>query len=113
MASLAVHGSAMPSPFASTPQLIHVEGMNCIQPMAPAELGPIFRPKFDSILLMAASTCQGTPYWAPACCQSERSSAYGSGAWVAAASGASDVAAGVGTTVKVSARAAAPAGRAG
>ena len=35
--------------------------MNCIQPIAPAELGPMFRPKFDSILLIAASTCHGTP----------------------------------------------------
>ena len=35
--------------------------MNCIQPIAPAELGPMFRPKFDSILLIAASTFQGTP----------------------------------------------------
>jgi hypothetical protein len=35
--------------------------MNCIQPRAPAELGPMFWPKFDSILLMAASTCHGTP----------------------------------------------------
>ena len=35
--------------------------MNCIQPIAPAELGPMFRPKFDSTLLIAASTCHGTP----------------------------------------------------
>ena len=35
--------------------------MNCIQPIAPAELGPMFVPKFDSILLIAASTCHGTP----------------------------------------------------
>ena len=35
--------------------------MNCIQPTAPAELGPMFWPKFDSILLIAASTCQGMP----------------------------------------------------
>src|SRR5438067_9661345 len=52
----------MPSPFASTPQRIQVEGMNCIHPSAPAELGPMFCPKLDSILLIAASTCQGTPY---------------------------------------------------
>ncbi len=44
--------------------------MNCIQPTAPAELGPMLRPKFDSILLMAASTCHGIPYVAPARCQS-------------------------------------------
>ena len=35
--------------------------MNCIQPIAPAELGPMFRPKFDSILLIAARTFHGTP----------------------------------------------------
>ncbi len=35
--------------------------MNCIQPIAPAELGPMFRPKFDSILLIDASTDQGIP----------------------------------------------------
>jgi len=28
---------------------------------APAELGPMLRPKFDSTLLIAASTCHGTP----------------------------------------------------
>ena len=43
--------------------------MNCIQPTAPAELGPMFLPKFDSTLLIAASTCQGMPYVAPARCQ--------------------------------------------
>ena len=43
------------------PQRSHVSGMNCIQPTAPAELGPMLRPKFDSILLIAPSTCQGTP----------------------------------------------------
>ena len=48
--------------------------MNCIQPMAPAELGPMFRPKFDSILLIAARTFQGTPYDSPAFCQSVSSS---------------------------------------
>src|SRR5579864_7183070 len=104
MASVAFHGSATPSPFASTPQRIHVEGRNCIQPMAPAELGPMLRPKFDSILLIAASTCHGTSYWAPACCQSARSCAYGSGPSVVV-SGASVVTSGVGTTVNVSARA--------
>jgi len=35
--------------------------MNCIQPIAPAELGPMLRPKFDSTLLIAASTDQGMP----------------------------------------------------
>src|SRR5438067_11441100 len=40
--------------------------MNCIQPIAPAELGPMYRPKFDSTSLIAASTCHGIPYAAPA-----------------------------------------------
>src|SRR6266513_6285024 len=70
MASVGFHGSAIPSPFASTPQRSQVEGMNCIQPIAPAELGPMFSPKFDSTLLIAASTFQGMPYAAPARCQS-------------------------------------------
>ncbi len=35
--------------------------MNCIHPIAPAELGPMFRPKFDSTLLIAASTGHGIP----------------------------------------------------
>src|SRR4051812_28612897 len=60
----------MPLPSASTPQRSHVDGMNCIQPTAPAELGPMLPPKFDSILLIAASTFQGIPYAAPARCQS-------------------------------------------
>src|SRR5207248_11689241 len=50
--------------------------MNCIQPTAPAELGPMLRPKFDSTLLIAASTCHGTPYAAPARCQSASSCGY-------------------------------------
>src|SRR5438876_7235095 len=58
----------MPSPSASTPHRNQVEGMNCIQPTAPAELGPMFWPKFDSILLIAASTCHGIPYAVPARC---------------------------------------------
>src|SRR3954471_9165742 len=65
----------MPSPSASVPQRSHVSGMNCIQPIAPAELGPMFCPKFDSILLIAASTVHGIPYCAPARCQSAWSSA--------------------------------------
>src|SRR5438132_8594809 len=66
MASAAFHGSAIPLPSASTPQRSQVDGMNCIQPTAPAELGPMFPPKLDSILLIAASTCQGMPYVDPA-----------------------------------------------
>src|SRR5215210_668554 len=66
MASSAFHGSATPSAFASVPQRSQVEGMNCIHPIAPAELGPMFRPKFDSTLLIAARTCHGIPYWVPA-----------------------------------------------
>src|SRR5215203_5799187 len=70
MASGAVQGSATPLPSASVPQRVHVDGMNCIQPIAPAELGPILRPKSDSILLIAASTGHGMPYIAPAPIQS-------------------------------------------
>src|SRR5207247_7260401 len=70
MASVAFHGSAIPSPSASIPQRNQVEGMNCIQPTAPAELGPMFCPKLDSILLIAARTCHGMPYAPPASCQS-------------------------------------------
>ncbi len=47
--------------------------MNCIHPTAPAELGPMLRPKFDSILLIAPSTSHGTPYAAPADFQSSSS----------------------------------------
>src|SRR5947208_7305221 len=50
--------------------------MNCIQPIAPAELGPMLRPKSDSTLLIAASTCQGMPYAAPASRQIPLSCAY-------------------------------------
>src|SRR3954465_12880393 len=69
IASAAFPGAATPSPPASTPQRSHVDGMNCIQPTAPAELGPMLPPKFDSILLIAASTFQGIPYAAPAGCE--------------------------------------------
>jgi hypothetical protein len=51
----------MPSPSPSIPHRSHVSGMNCIQPTAPAELGPMLRPKFDSILLIEARTCHGIP----------------------------------------------------
>src|SRR5438094_8615413 len=73
MASSAFHGSATPSPFASTPQRSQVDGMNCIQPTAPAELGPMLRPKFDSTLLIEASTSHGIPLAEPAPCQSATS----------------------------------------
>src|SRR5690348_15632680 len=43
--------------------------MNCIQPTAPAELGPRFCPKFVSTLLMAARISHGMPYVLPAACQ--------------------------------------------
>src|SRR3954469_19225016 len=76
MASCGFQGSAIPSPFASVPQRSQVEGMNCIQPIAPAELGPMFRPKFDSTLLIAASTCHLIPYEAPARCQIPSSCVY-------------------------------------
>src|SRR6185295_3697235 len=77
IASEAFHGSATPSPSASTPQRSHVDGMNCIQPTAPAELGPMFCPKLDSILLIEARTCHGIPYVDPARCQSTLSAETG------------------------------------
>src|ERR687883_1805542 len=76
MASAALYGSATPSPFASMPYRAQVDGMNCIHPTAPAELGPMLRPKFDSILLIAPRTCHGMPYAAPARCHSASSPAY-------------------------------------
>src|SRR5215471_9993687 len=69
MASVGLLGSATPSPFASMPQRAQVDGMNCIQPTAPAELGPRFLPKLVSTLLIAPSTSQGMPYVLPAACQ--------------------------------------------
>src|SRR5438045_5232771 len=75
MASVGLLGSATPSPFASTPHRAHVEGMNCIQPIAPAELGPRLLPKLVSTLLMAASTVHGMPYVLPAACQMPRRAA--------------------------------------
>src|SRR3954471_2628047 len=80
IASSGFHGSATPSPFASTPHRSQVDGMNCIQPTAPAELGPMLRPKFDSTLLIAPSTCHGIPYAAPARCQRLTSCGYESSA---------------------------------
>src|SRR5947209_16154177 len=85
IASVAFHGSATPLPSASTPQRSQVLGMNCIQPIAPAELGPMLRPQFDSTLLIDASTCHGIPYEDPACCQRARSCGYES--WTGAAGG--------------------------
>src|SRR5437660_12503420 len=76
MASVGFHGSATPLPSASVPHRSHVEGMNCIQPIAPAELGPMLRPKLDSILLIAASTFHGTPYAWPALCHTLSSWSY-------------------------------------
>src|SRR5436305_14581591 len=78
--------------------------MNCIQPIAPAELGPMLRPKSDSTLLIAASTCQGIPYCAPAPCQSPRSCPWSSTSGWAGGGGMNAVAA-VGTTWDTAARA--------
>src|SRR6185295_14713749 len=75
IASEAFHGSATPSPLASMPQRSQVDGMNCIQPTAPAELGPMLRPKSASTLLIAARTDHGMLYAAPARCHSACSSA--------------------------------------
>src|SRR5262245_11779483 len=70
MASAAFDGSATPFPSASVPHRSDVDGMSCIQPIGPAELGPMLRPKSDSILLIDASTGHGMPYIAPAPIQS-------------------------------------------
>src|SRR2546421_64611 len=56
--NLPLHARELP---VGGPQRSQVDGMNCIQPTAPAELGPMLRPKFDSTLLIAASTCQRIP----------------------------------------------------
>jgi len=58
IASAGWSGSARPSPSAAYAR--QVAGMNCIQPIAPAEDGPRLRPKSVSIWLIAASTLQGT-----------------------------------------------------
>src|SRR5690348_17021089 len=78
--------------------------MNCIQPTAPAELGPMLRPKFDSTLLIAASTCHGTPYSAPAPCQRPRSCAESSCSGTAGGGGTNGVPV-LGSTWKTSVRA--------
>ncbi len=54
-----------PSPLASTPYIFQVEGMNCIQPTAPAVETLRLVPKAVSIRLIPASTSQGIPYWVP------------------------------------------------
>src|SRR6266511_277292 len=56
MASAAEYGSAVPSPFPSRPQLLHVEGRNCMGPIAPAEDGPMFAPCPDSTAPTPART---------------------------------------------------------
>ena len=54
-----------PSPLASTPYISQLEGMNCIQPIAPALETLRLVPKAVSILLIEASTSQGIPYSVP------------------------------------------------
>src|SRR6266511_5213018 len=56
MASAGEYGSAVPSPFPSRPQLLHVEGRNWMGPIAPAEEGPMFAPCPDSTSPTPAST---------------------------------------------------------
>ena len=48
----------MPSPDASMPQIFQVAGMNWVQPIAPADDGPMLQPKPDSICVIAARICQ-------------------------------------------------------
>jgi hypothetical protein len=59
-------GSRRPSSLASTPYASHVEGMNCIQPSAPADDTFRLRPYAVSISLIAARISHGTPYRRPA-----------------------------------------------
>src|SRR3954452_24730652 len=83
IASVGLSGSATPSPFASVPHRAQVEGMNCIQPTAPAELGPRLLPKLVSTLLIAPSTSHGMPYRLPAACQMTRRAAKAMGPFCA------------------------------
>src|SRR5215210_7092908 len=52
---------ALPSPFPSTPEAAHVDGRNCMGPMAPALEGPMFCPWLDSTCPTAARTYQSLP----------------------------------------------------
>src|SRR3954453_8696894 len=65
IASTGLYGSLRPSPFASIPYAFQVDGMNCIQPTAPAVDTLRLVPNAVSILLMLASTSHGIPYWVP------------------------------------------------
>jgi hypothetical protein len=51
----------LPSPSASIPHIFHVAGMNWVQPIAPADDGPMLQPWPDSISVIAASTLARSP----------------------------------------------------
>jgi len=57
------YGSKRPSLLPSCLYFSQVAGINCIKPAAPASEGPMSRPKPDSVLQIAASTAQDTPYF--------------------------------------------------
>jgi len=52
---------ATPSPSPSTPEVSHVDGMNCIGRIAPALDGPMVWPWFDSTFPTATSMYQSGP----------------------------------------------------
>src|SRR5829696_5840601 len=51
------------------PQIFQVAGMNWVQPIAPADDGPMLQPKPDSIWVIAAMTCHLTLKALPAAFQ--------------------------------------------
>src|SRR5918998_2559447 len=66
MASTPLYGSALPSPLASIPHIRHVAGMNWVQPIAPADDGPMLQPKADSTSVIEAMILQSMPNERPA-----------------------------------------------
>src|SRR3712207_5636109 len=51
------------------PQIRQVAGMNWVQPIAPADDGPMLQPKPDSICVIAVRICQRMPNALPAAFQ--------------------------------------------
>jgi hypothetical protein len=61
IASAGLSGSFFLSPSSSVAYCAHIEGKNCIHPIAPAEDTAMLRPKSVSMRLIAASRFHGTP----------------------------------------------------
>ena len=59
--STELYGEALPSPSPSIPHIFQVEGRNWVQPIAPAEEGPMLQPCADSTSVIAASTLARRP----------------------------------------------------